>query len=139
MIMAMAGIYSLYVLIMIYTSVMQIGYINLIKRKTPVLLSAADFLQAGNYAVAKEKLSIVNTFVDYLVFIMWIGFGIKYLVDQYYTMANNEAMMNVAIVMSFVVINYIISLPFSYYEKFVIDEKFGLILNIRLKKLLPIR
>ena len=125
MIMAMAGIYSLYVLIMIYTSVMQIGYINLIKRKTPVLLSAADFLKAGNYAVAKEKLSIVNTFVDYLVFIMWIGFGIKYLVDQYYTMASNEAMMNVAIVMSFVVINYIISLPFSYYEKFVIDEKFG--------------
>lgn len=124
MIMTMVGIYSLYVLIMIYTSVMQIGYINTIKRKTPVLLSAADFLKAGNYAVAKEKLSIVNVFVDYLVFIMWIGFGIKYLVDQYYTMAN-EAMMNIAIVMSFVVINYIISLPFSYYEKFVIDAKFG--------------
>jgi len=124
MIMTMVGIYSLYVLIMIYTSVMQIGYINLIKRKTPVLLSAADFLKAGNYAVTKEKLSIVNTFVDYLVFIMWIGFGIKYLVSQYYTMAN-EAMMNIAIVMSFVVINYIISLPFSYYEKFVIDAKFG--------------
>ncbi len=124
MIMTIVGIYSLYVLVMIYTSVMQIGYINLIKRKTPVLLSAADFLKAGNYAVAKEKLSIINTFVDYLVFIMWIGFGIKYIVNEYYTMAN-EAMMNIAIVMSFVVINYIISLPFSYYEKFVIDAKFG--------------
>ncbi|WP_457748285.1 M48 family metallopeptidase [Sulfurimonas sp.] len=124
MVMTIVGIYTLYVLITIYVSVMQIGYINLIKRKTPVLLSAADFLKAGNYAVAKEKLSIVNTFVDYLVFIMWIGFGIKYLVSQYYTMAN-EAWMNIAIVMSFVIINYIISLPFSYYEKFVIDAKFG--------------
>ena len=124
MLMTIVGIYSLYVLITIYTSVMQIGYINLIKRKTPVLLSAADFLKAGNYAVEKEKLSIVNTFVDYLVFIMWIGVGIKYLVEQYYTMSN-EALMNVAIVMSFVVINYIISLPFSYYEKFVIDAKYG--------------
>ena len=124
MLMTIVGIYTLYVLIAIYTSVMQIGYINLVKRKTPVLLSAADFLKAGNYAVAKEKLSIINTFIDYLVFIMWIGFGIKYLVSQYYTMAD-EAMMNIAIVMSFVVINYIISLPFSYYEKFVIDEKFG--------------
>ena len=124
MIMTIVGIYSLYVLVMIYTSVMQIGYINLIKKKTPVLLSAADFLKAGNYAVAKEKLSIVNTFVDYLLFIMWIGFGIKYIVNEYYTMAN-EAMMNIAIVMSFVVINYIISLPFSYYEKFVIDAEFG--------------
>jgi len=124
MIMTIVGIYSLYVLIMIYTSVMQIGYINLIKRKTPVLLSAVDFLKAGNYTITKEKLSIANTFVDYLVFIMWIGFGIEYLVDEYYTMAN-EALMNIAIVMSFVIINYIISLPFSYYEKFVIDAEFG--------------
>jgi len=87
-------------------------------------LSAADFLKAGNYAVEKEKLSIVNTFVDYLVFIGWIGVGLKYLVEQYYTMSN-QALMNIAIVMSFVVINYIISLPFSYYEKFVIDAKYG--------------
>ncbi len=123
MLMTIVGIYSLYVLITIYTSVMQIGYINLIKRKTPVLLSAADFLKAGNYAVAKEKLSIINTFTDYLFFITWIGFGIKYLVNEFYTM-ENEAMMNIAIVMSFVVINYIISLPFSYYEKFIIDAKF---------------
>jgi len=103
---------------------MQIGYINHMKRKTPILLSAVDFLKAGNYAVAKEKLAIVNAFVDYLIFILWIGFGIEYLVDQYYTMSNN-ALMNIAIVMSFVVINYIISLPFSYYEKFVLDTKFG--------------
>lgn len=124
MLMTIVGIYSLYVLITIYTSVMQIGYINLIKRKTPILLSASDFLKAGNYAVAKEKLAIINTFVDYLIFIIWIGFGLKYLVEQYYTMAN-AALMNIVIVMSFVVINYLISLPFSYYEKFVIDAKFG--------------
>ena len=124
MLMTIVGVYSLYVLITIYTSVMQIGYINHMKRKTPILLSAVDFLKAGNYAVAKEKLAIVNAFVDYLIFILWIGFGIEYLVDQYYTMSNN-ALMNIAIVMSFVVINYIISLPFSYYEKFVLDTKFG--------------
>ena len=124
MLMTIVGVYSLYVLITIYTSVMQIGYINHMKRKTPILLSAVDFLKAGNYAVAKEKLAIVNAFVDYLIFILWIGFGIEYLVDQYYTMSNN-VLMNIAIVMSFVVINYIISLPFSYYEKFVLDTKFG--------------
>ena len=124
MLMTIVGIYSVYVLITIYTSVMQIGYINHIKRKTPVLLSAADYLKAGNYAVAKEKLAIVNVFVDYLLFIMWIGFGMKYLVNEFYTMSD-EAVMNIVIVMGFVVINYIISLPFSYYEKFVIDTKYG--------------
>ena len=124
MLMTIIGVYSLYVLITIYTSVMQIGYINHVKRKTPILLSAADFLKAGNYAVAKEKLAIINAFVDYLVFVLWIGFGIKYLVDEYYTMSNH-VLMNIAIVMSFVVINYILSLPFSYYEKFILDAKFG--------------
>lgn len=124
MLMTVVGIYTLYVLIMIYTSVMQIGYINHIKRKTPVLLTAAEFLKAANYSVAKEKLSIVNTFIDYLVFIAWMGVGIKYLESNFYTV-ENPVVMNIAIVMSFVVINYLISLPFTYYEKFVIDAEYG--------------
>ncbi|WP_457744784.1 M48 family metallopeptidase [Sulfurimonas sp.] len=124
MLMTLVGLYSLYVLISIYTSVMQIGYINQIKRKTPVLLTASDFLKAGNYAVAKEKLSIVNIFVDYFVFIAWIGFGIQMLNSEFFSLGNS-ALMNIEIVMSFVIINYLISLPFSYYEKFIIDTKFG--------------
>ncbi|WP_297433418.1 M48 family metallopeptidase [Sulfurimonas sp.] len=124
MLMTLVGIYSLYVLITIYVSVMQIGYINQIKRKTPVLLTANDFLKAGNYAVAKEKLSIVNVFIEYLVFIVWIAFGISWLHSAFIA-TPNAAMMNIEIVMSFIIINSIISIPFSYYEKFVLDEAFG--------------
>ena len=124
MLMTLVGIYSLYVLITIYVSVMQIGYINQIKRKTPVLLTANDFLKAGNYAVAKEKLSIVNVFIEYLIFIVWIAFGIAWLHSAFIT-TSNDAFMNVEIVMSFIVINSLISMPFSYYEKFVLDEAFG--------------
>ncbi len=123
MLTLMIGIYSMYVLVNIYVSVMQIGYINIAKKQKAVLLSDTKFLIAGNYAVAKEKLSIVNSFVDYLVFIAWLGFGIKYL--NAHLLFDNEAMRNVAIVMSFLVINSIISLPFSYYEKFVLDGDFG--------------
>ncbi len=124
MLMTIVGIYTLYVAVSIYTSVMQIGYVNIAKRKTPVLLGASDFLKAGNYAVAKEKLAIVNTFVDYLLFIAWIAVGIKALEHQFFTL-ESEALKNIAIVMGFVVMNYIISLPFSYYEKFVIDTEYG--------------
>ena len=124
MLMTIVGIYTLYVAVSIYVSVMQIGYVNIAKRKTPVLLGASDFLKAGNYAADKEKLAIVNTFVDYLVFIAWIGFGIKALENQFFAL-EDEAMKNIVIVMGFVVINYIISLPFSYYEKFVLDAKYG--------------
>ena len=123
MLMTIVAIYTLYVLVNIYVSVMQIGYINIAKRKEAVLLSESKFLIAGNYAVAKEKLSIVNSFVDYLLFIAWMGFGITWLQSTIFM--ENNALQNIAIVMSFLIIGSVISLPFSYYEKFVLDQAFG--------------
>ena len=123
MLMTVMGIYTFFVLISIYTSVMQIGFVNQAKRGKAVLLLDNDFIKAGNYSVAKEKMSIATMFVDYIAFIMWIGFGIGFLQNSIYL--ENEAFLNIAIVMGFLVINSIISLPFGYYEKFVLDEKFG--------------
>ena len=123
MLTIIVGIYTLYVLISIYTSVMQIGYINIAKRKEAVLLLPSEFLKAGNYAVAKEKLAIVNSFVDYLLFIAWIGFGIGLLEQNLFF--QDDTVMNVSIVMGFIMIGALISLPFEYYEKFVLDEEFG--------------
>ncbi|WP_294966579.1 M48 family metallopeptidase [Sulfurimonas sp.] len=123
MLMTVVAIYTIFVLITIYTSVMQIGYVNIAKRKDAVLLSSADFLKAGNYAVAKEKMSIVSSFIDYIMFIAWMSFGISYLSNN--VIFESDAVMNIAIVMGFVIINSILSLPFAYYEKFVLDEKFS--------------
>jgi STE24 endopeptidase len=102
---------------------MQIGYVNKAKRGKAVLLSDSEFVKAGDYSVAKEKMSIASSFVDYIIFILWIDLGIKLLENSF--VFENEAIMNIAVVMGFLVINSIISLPFSYYEKFVLDEKFG--------------
>ena len=123
MLTTIVAIYSVYVLISIYTNVMQIGYINQAKRKKAVLLSQSDFLKAGDYAVAKGKLSIVNSFVDYLLFIAWIGVGIAFLQTNLFF--ENDVIMNIAIVMGFLIINSIISLPFDYYSKFILDEQYG--------------
>ena len=123
MLATLVALYTLYLIVTLYTSVMQIGFINQAKRKSALLLSPSEYLKAGNYAVEKEKLSIVNSFVDYLLFIAWIGFGIASLEKSFFM--ENEAMMSVAIVMGFVLINAFISLPFSYYEKFVLDQKYG--------------
>jgi STE24 endopeptidase len=123
MLTTIVAIYTLFVLVSMYTSVMQIGYVNMAKRGKAVLLSDNDFIKAGNYSVAKEKMSIASMFIDYIVFILWIGFGVKFLENSIYF--EDEALFNIAVVMSFLVINSIISLPFGYYEKFVLDEKFG--------------
>lgn len=121
--MTIVGIYTLFVLISLYTSVMQIGYVNSAKKGKAVLLSENDFIKAANYSIAKERMGIASTFVDYIVFIFWIGIGIKFLEQN--VSYENEALLNIAVVMSFLVVNSLISLPFSYYEKFVLDEKFG--------------
>lgn len=123
MLMTIVSIYTLYVLLSLYTSVMQIGYINVAKRKKAILLDSDEFLTAGNYAVAKEKLTLVSTFVDYIVFVAWMGVGIAFLQKNIFL--QNDALQNIAIVMSFVIIGSVISLPFTYYEKFVLDAKFG--------------
>lgn len=123
MLTLMITIYSFYVLTSIYTSVMQIGYVTQAKKGEAVLLQAGEFIKAANYSIAKEKLSIVQVFFDYLVFIAWIGGAIVVLENILFF--EDEALRNIAIVMGFVIINSILSLPFSYYEKFVLDEKFG--------------
>lgn len=123
MLSTLVGLYSLYVLVSIYVSVMQIGFVNRAKRQEPVLLLAGAFYKAGNYSVAKEKLNIVSTFVNYLFFIAWLGFGINFL--EFHLFFESEVIRNIAIVMGFVVVNTVLSLPFEYYEKFVLDKEFG--------------
>lgn len=116
-------LYSIYTFMKLYISIMQIGYINVEKRKTPVLMSAEKYLTAGNYAVANGKLSLVTTFVDYLVFIWWVftGFGWLSSMIQF----DGSIMQAVLFLFGFIIVNYIIGLPFELYQKFKIDEAFG--------------
>ncbi|WP_345981093.1 M48 family metallopeptidase [Sulfurimonas sp. HSL3-2] len=121
--MTMIVIYSFYVLANLYVSVMQIGYISQAKRKAPVLMECDEYIKAANYSIAKERLSMARTIVDYMAVLAWIGFGITYLSD--YIFLENDALKSVAVVLGFILINSVISLPFSVYEKFTLDEKFG--------------
>jgi STE24 endopeptidase len=123
MLTTMIVVYSLYVLINLYVSVMQIGYISQAKRKQAVLLSASEFVQAAEYAVAKERVSIVKTLIDYVLVLAWLSYGIAYLNDTIFV--QNEAMKSILVVLSFLMIGSVISFGFSIYEKFVLDEKFG--------------
>lgn len=123
MLTAVVIIYSLYFLADLYVSTMQIGFIAQAKRKKPILLDSASYIKAANYAVQKERISMAKSFVDYIVVLAWITGGISYLHSVIFI--QNEALRNVIIVLAFVFINGIIFLPFSIYEKFVLDQKFG--------------
>ena len=117
------ALYTFYTFMRIYISVMQIGYINVEKRKAPVLMPEGKYLVAANYAVAKEKLSLVEMFVDYLMFVWWVLSGFAFLASV--THAENAIMQAVLFLFGFVVINYVVGLPFQLYQTFKIDEAFG--------------
>ncbi len=115
--------YSVYTFMKLYISIMQIGYINEEKRKTPVLMPADKYLTAGNYAVDKEKLSLITTFVDYLVFIWWVFAGFSWLSSM--VQVEGSIMQAVLFLFGFIIVNYIIGVPFELYQKFKIDEAYG--------------
>ena len=123
MVTTIIGIYTLYVLVKIYVSVMQIGYVNQAKRQSAILMSAAEFLKAGNYAVAKEKLSMFTTLLDFMLFIGWMNFGIGWIEQTF--MVYDSTLSTILAVLAFILINGLIALPIEYYEKFVLDAEYG--------------
>lgn len=86
-------------------------------------MSADKYLVAGNYAVANGKLGLVSTFVDYLVFIWWVFAGFAWLSS--FISAEGSIMQAVVFLFGFILVNFIIGLPFELYQKFKIDEDFG--------------
>jgi len=117
------GIYSLYILAKIYLSIMQIGYINVEKRRKPVLMPAGRYLVAGNYAVAKERLNIVESFVEYLLFLWWVLAGFAWLQGL---VGSEDTVVNaVVFLLGFFAINWLVTLPFEIYGRFKIDQSFG--------------
>jgi STE24 endopeptidase len=88
-----------------------------------VLMPADKYLTAGNYAVDKEKLSLITTFVDYLVFIWWVFAGFAWLSPLVHV--EGSIMQAVVFLFGFILVNYIIGVPFELYQKFKIDEAYG--------------
>lgn len=117
------SIYTIFTIISIYTSLSQISFVNKAKNQEAVLLKKDEFIKAGDYTIVKEKLSIFGSFLNYSLFLYWIVFGIKILSQNIHF--EDEAFFNIAVVMGFVIINSLFSLPIAYYEKFIIDQEFG--------------
>ena len=117
------GIYTVYILIKIYLSFMQAGYVNREKKGDPVLMPAGRYLVAGNYAVAKERLAIAETFAEYLIFLWWMLGGMELL--QSITGSGDDMSSSLLFLFGFFAFNYIVTLPFGIYSRFVIDQSFG--------------
>ena len=115
--------YCIYFAFNIYTSFMQIGFVKDAKKLKPIILDSSKYEEAANYSIEKEKLSIASSFYEFVLFILWIGFGLAYLdsllqIDSYWLKA-------IIFVDSFIVINWVLSLPFELYSTFKLNKKYG--------------
>ncbi|WP_198304369.1 M48 family metallopeptidase [Arcobacter vandammei] len=115
--------YCFYFFFSIYTSFMQIGFIKDNKRKRAVILSTSKYHEAANYGIEKEKLALVSSFVDFIIFIFWLGFGLKFLDSQ--IVVESQILKAVIFIDIFILVNYIFNLPFSLYQTFKLDKKYG--------------
>lgn len=116
-------LYGIYILVKLYVSVMQAGFIAKAKNGKPVLMMPSKFFKSGRYSFKKEKIAIAEVFVEYILFIFWMGFGLHWLETR--ITVDDLLIKSVIFIDIFFMINYIVTLPFTIYEKFVLDEEFG--------------
>ncbi|WP_456382848.1 M48 family metallopeptidase [Hydrogenimonas sp.] len=122
MVQALSIIFFLYVLIKVYISVMQIGYVAKAKNMPPVLMKPSSWMKSARYLISNERLKIVETLVEYGLFVFWLSWGIRWLDTMTWNM--DPIMQAVVAVDLFLIVNYVVELPFSIYKTFVIDERF---------------
>ena len=123
MLITIGVVYFAYILMKIYISVMEVGYVSKAKYDKPVILTLKNYIKAAEYKIAGQRMSMLSTMVDYMLFIFWIGFGLKWLDSL--IMIDDIALKSVAYILAFGTINYFASLPFELYQTFILDKKFG--------------
>ncbi|MDN5129216.1 M48 family metallopeptidase [Aliarcobacter butzleri] len=114
--------FCIYFAFNIYTSFMQIGFIKEARNLKAIILDSNKYLEAADYAIEKEKLALASTFYDFILFILWIGFGLSYLdslvqIDSYWLKA-------IVFVDLFIIINWILTLPFELFSTFKLNKKY---------------
>ncbi len=119
---AIAG-YCLYFLISIYTSFMQVDYVQKAKKLDAVILTPSKFKIAGNYNIATNKLAMATTFYDFILFFAWISFGLVFLDEL--TFNYHGWQKAVIFIDLFIIINWILALPFELYKTFKLNKEYG--------------
>ena len=122
MLNTLMAIFTIYTFIKIYVSVMQIGYVTEKKQEDATLLSPTKYFIAANYAIQKERLSIIEATLEYILFLFWIMGGFKWL--QQSIGVQDTVTNSVLFIFGFFAINYIVTLPLDIYRVFKLDKSF---------------
>ena len=115
--------YCLYFVFNTYTSFMQIGFVKDAKKLKPIILDSNKYAEAANYSIEKERIAIASSFYDFILFMLWIGFGLAFL-DSLITI-ESVWLKAVVFIDLFIIINWFLTLPFDLYSTFKLNKKYG--------------
>ena len=116
-------IFFIYTLTKIYISVMEIDFVKKAKRSKPVILHAENYHKAADYKILSERFNIASSLYEYALFNVWIIAGFAYL--NTLVLHQDQSINYLLLTLFFILINYVIELPFALYKTFSIDKKFG--------------
>ncbi|MSQ57264.1 MAG: M48 family peptidase [Limnohabitans sp.] len=89
-------------------------------------MSLVDHQKAADYTLAKLQLGYWDLAIDTLVLVGWTLLGGLHLLNQSLLQFIDAGMwQQIALFISFMLINGLIGLPLSLYQTFVLEEKFG--------------
>jgi STE24 endopeptidase len=89
-------------------------------------ISLDDHKKAAGYSLKRNEFGRLNLFIDAALLYFWtIGGGLAALHNQIISLELGSLGSCLALYGSFTLIGLLISLPFSYYSTFVIEESFG--------------
>ena len=89
-------------------------------------ISPDEHRKAADYTVARSHVSVVSDFVDPVLLVLWtLGGGLN-LVDSLWRQAGHSPLVTgIATILSVFLLMGVLSLPFSIYRTFVVEERFG--------------
>jgi STE24 endopeptidase len=105
------------------TAFKQINFVAIRKKQKSAILDEKEFEKAGDYVMETQKLSIYTTLFDVVVFVCWLSFGLVWLDTMFADFVSWQKA--VLFVDSFIIINWVLALPFSIYSIFGLDKKYG--------------
>lgn len=120
-------LYIIYTIYKIFLSNLELNFVREKMNEKAVVLSEEDYKQAAKTAIINQKFSIFSDFYGLVVAVFWIVFGASFLQNFIYESGvfKNEIFKATALVVAFLIINSLLSLPLDIYSSFVKDKKLG--------------
>ena len=89
-------------------------------------ISLEDHQKAADYTTTKVKFGRLPLFYDIALLLIWtLGGGLEWLDQNILALDLNPIMTGIAVILVYTFISSLLDLPFSLYDTFVIEEKFG--------------